>query len=257
MKQGGYFARRALALTTAIAGVLVAVAPAMASLPGELGDLEQRLMSAHYRADAAELMAGRQQALALAGPGDTGFFAGYLAAWASYRMAQVHEAERKLARDLLDGCIDELNELLEGRSGELAAEGHALLATCYGNSAAYYRPPRVIVRGNRAQRSLDQALALAPENPRVMLQDALSDYSRPAFFGGDVERAERKLERATELFAGQQDAEGLSWGEADAWLYLARIRAAAGDGDGARAAGERALALAPDYKEAQEVLSGL
>ena len=70
MKQGGYFARRALALTTAIAGVLVAVAPAMASLPGELGDLEHRLMSAHSRADAAELMAGRHQALSLAGPGE-------------------------------------------------------------------------------------------------------------------------------------------------------------------------------------------
>lgn len=253
MQQGGQVVRRAPVLAV----ILLAAGQALAELPGELGEIEQQLMSAHFRADGAALEAGRQQALALAGPGDSGFLAGYLAAWASYRLAQVHESDRNRARGLLDGCIEELTTLLEGRSGELAAEGHALLATCYGNSAAYYRPPRVIVRGNRAQRNLDQALALAPDNPRVVLQDALSDYSRPAFFGGDVERAAQKLERATDLYAGQQPGAGLSWGEADAWLYLAKIRAAAGDGAGARTAGERALALAPDYKEVQEVLAGL
>lgn len=256
MKQGAYFARRARDLVMVLAMASLA-APAMAGLPGELGEIEQGLINAHHRADAAALEAGRQQALALAGPGDAGFLAGYLAAWATNRLAQVHASDRSRARDLLNGCIDELNELVEGRSGELAAEGHALLATCYGNSAAYYRPPRVIMRGNRAQRSLDQALSLAPDNPRVILQDALSDYSKPALFGGDKDLAARKLERATELFAARQDAEGLTWGEADAWLYLAKIRAEAGDSGGARAAGERALALAPDYKAVQEVLSGL
>jgi hypothetical protein len=255
MEQGGYIARRALGLV--LAALMLVAEQATAGLPGELGELEQRLMTAHYRADGAALEAGRQQALGLAGAGDSGFFAGYLAAWASYRLAEVHQSDRNRARDLLNTCIDELTALVEGRSGAMAAEGHALLATCYGNSAAYYRPPRVIMRGTRSQRSLDQALALAPDNPRVILQDALSDYSRPAVFGGDVDRAAMKLERAVELFGAGQVAGGLSWGEADAWLFLAKIRAAAGDGSGARSAAERALALAPGYKKVEEVLEKL
>jgi len=252
MKQRGWLTGALLVFLVGGTGQLAAAA----GLSAELLALEQRLLLAHHRMDAAELEAGRQQALALAGPDEQGYIAGYLAAWATLRLAQVHEADRSRARDLLNTCIDELNALVERQDGELAAEGHALLATCYGNSAAYYRPPRVIMRGNRAQRNLEQAVELAPDNPRVILQDALSDYSRPAMFGGDVQRAAAKLERATTLFA-QQPADGLSWGEADAWLYLARIRAAAGDGAGAKDAAERALAVAPGYKAVEDLIAGL
>lgn len=240
--------------------LLLAAGPGLAGGPTDaLEALEERISLAWYAQDLAGLESARADALALGGDGETAFLGGYYAALASFRIGELVADDRRRARDTFDTCIDELEKLLEGKTGELGGEGHALLAGCYGNSAAYYRPPRVIMRGNRAQRSLDRAAELAPGNPRVILQDALSDYSRPALFGGDVELAGRKLVEVTEIFAtaDERAAGHPSWGEPDAWLYIGRIRAAAGDAEGAREAFGRALELAPGFRLAEKDLAAL
>jgi len=224
-----------------------------------LAALQSKLDQAVLSADADALQTGREQALALGGAGEGGFMAAYLAAYASYRLGEIYEGERNQARDALNSCIDELEEVIDGQTGVLAAEGHALLAACYGSSTTYYRPPRVIMRGTRAQRHLDAALAAAADNPRVILQDAISDYSRPAMFGGDIERAGRKLREAADRFAeGAAVPEGYpAWGEAETWLYIGRVETAAGNTGEARSALEKALLLAPGYRAAEEALAAL
>jgi hypothetical protein len=40
--------------------------------------------------------------------------------------------------------------------------------------------------GPRAGTAMQSALALAPENPRVVLLDAIATYYRPPMFGGNT-----------------------------------------------------------------------
>jgi tetratricopeptide (TPR) repeat protein len=133
-----------------------------------------------------------------------------------------------------------------------------MLASCYGTSARYYTL-RAPARGLKAGTHIEEALRLAPDDPWVMLQDAIADASRPAAFGGDKERARRKLERAAALFAADRatgNAPSL-WGEAETWLYLGRLHRDAGRSAEARQALERALALAPANRDVQEELAAL
>ncbi|MCC5794824.1 MAG: hypothetical protein JJT85_08830 [Chromatiales bacterium] len=241
--------------------LLLAAGPGWAAGDASLLDaLQERISAAWHAQDIDGLEAARAEALAFQGEGEIAFLAGYYAALASFRIGDLVADNRRRARDAFDACIDELEALLdEGVGGELAAEGHALLAGCYGNSAAFYRPPRVIMRGNRAQRNLERAAELAADNPRVILQDALSDYSRPAMFGGDVELAAQKLDSVAGIFDEGRDvpAGHPTWGAPDTWLYIGRIRAAVGDTEGASAAFSRALELAPDFRLARQDLDSL
>jgi tetratricopeptide (TPR) repeat protein len=185
-----------------------------------------------------------------------GDWADYYRAYVDYRRSQIPGTAKKDAKRLLNECIEILNELIERRPD--MAEAYSLNASCNGISAQFYML-RAAARGSAANKSLQQALKLGAENPRVILQDAQSLIFRPALFGGDKEKAMERLKLALERFADWEspDPEAPVWGEAEAWLTIARLHRDQGRPDEARDAFAQALALAPSFRAAKDELAAM
>ena len=180
----------------------------------------------------------------------------YYRAYVDYRSSQLAGTKKKQAKALLNSCIDTLKGLVKRRPD--LAEAHALQASCYGNSTRFYML-RAAARGSASNKALNQALKLGSGNPRVLLQDAQSLIFRPAIFGGDKEKAMERLKLAVDIFPNWQspDPEAPVWGEAEAWISIARLHGEAGDADQAREALEKALNVAPNFRAAQAELEAL
>jgi len=180
----------------------------------------------------------------------------YYTAFARLRQSAIPGTAKRRARDYLEQCIDELEPLLEKRSDY--AQARALYASCLGASSNYY-VLRAATRGLAAGREMTAALKLAPENPWVVFQDAVSDFLTPAIFGGSRSRALDKLKRAEQLFVASRPAGSVEpvFGEAETWLYVGRIYLADGDKDKAREALEKARTLAPESADVRDDLAKL
>jgi hypothetical protein len=213
-------------------------------------DLESRIEYSYYTEDARAL-ARLVPALAAEESHDKlhDYYAGLLA-WRQALLATPADSGAKFAAH----CVASLDAALAAQSD--FAEALALRAACrlapaelgggYAPLAAY-----------RAHREMDQALQLAPGNPRVLLLDAMSDERLSASQGGNRERALAKLRRAAAAFESERRAAEHvpAWGAPDAYLLLGRDLLEHGDPAGARDALERALLLAPDCAQAKQLLA--
>ncbi len=230
---------------------------ASAATPGELRATEARIEAAYQARDAEALQAIIDELPDAVG---SDWWGRYYAALANYRLGVAAAQDEDRARDALNRCIDELKALTSeaGIAADQAAEAGALLAACYGNSAAYYAL-RAPVRGRRSQAALDRALELGASNPRVLLIDGLAYFSRPAIFGGSKTRARDQFDGAVRSFAERPEPGPgePGWGRAEAWFFLAAARAQTDDPAGARKALARALELAPGYRDALELQAQL
>ena len=102
--------------------------------------------------------------------------------------------------------------------------------------------------GPKTNRLMDEAIALAPGNPRVWLLKGVLSIHKPKMFGGGLDKAERELKKAIELFpADSPVAPRPSWGYAEAWAWLGSVHAGQKRVDEARAAYARALELQPHF----------
>lgn len=180
----------------------------------------------------------------------------YYTAFARLRQSAIPGTDKRRARDYLEQCIDELEPLLERRSDY--AQARALYASCLGASASYY-VLKAATRGIASGREMTAALKLAPDNPWVVFQDAVSDFLTPAMFGGNKARALDKLKRAEQLFVASRPAGSTepAFGEAEAWLYMGRVYLADGKKDKAREALETARTLAPESADVRDELARL
>jgi tetratricopeptide (TPR) repeat protein len=230
----------------ALAAGLLAAAPSLATqndADAALDAVRDRVEVAVRAGDLPALEAARAEFLdrSAAGPASR---AAYYAAYVRFRQAQLAAADAGSARGYLDDCIRELDTYVERAPAD--AEARALLGSCYGVSTRYNRLA-LASRGLEARRHMTAARELAPQNPWVVMQDAMADFATPRLFGGDRKLAIAKLERATGLFAAAVAAGSriAAWGAAEAWLQLGEMYRAAGRDADARLALERAASLAP------------
>jgi hypothetical protein len=225
----------------ALAGGLVALLPALA--PAEtpaIVALVDRIETAYQARDLAALESARSELLAAnPAPARTGYYAAY----ARFRQALGATETPAVARGYLEDCITGLDPYVAAHPAD--AEAAALLGSCYGLSTRYH-PMAFVTRGLEARRHLDAALAVAPENPWVVMQDGLADFATPRMFGGSRNGAIAKLERAARLFADQAEAGSRSaaWAEVEAWEQLALMYSATGQ-SGAAAEAEARAARTP------------
>lgn len=94
----------------------------------------------------------------------------------------------------------------------------ALLSGLWGyrvREAPVWKTPSL---GRRSIQLLDQARALDPDEPFVLLIEGQSFLFRPALFGGDLQQALRSF-RTLQRVLDDQDAEGLSRLEATLWEW--------------------------------------
>jgi tetratricopeptide (TPR) repeat protein len=198
---------------------------------------------------AAVLFDGAQESAELSA------LATYYLGYAHYRMSSVGTAEeRRQARGYLADAITQLKRAV--KRDPTSAESHALLGFCQSLDVGH-RPYTVLYQAPVAGRALGRAYDIAPNNPRVVLLNAVITLRKPALFGGDERAGVTGLERAASLFETWSPPDELQpdWGEAETYTLLGGCYARRGEPALARAAFERALSIAPDFRRAQRLLA--
>jgi Tetratricopeptide repeat len=202
-------------------------------------DLESRIEYGYYTEDAREL-ARLAPTLAADESHDKlhDYYVGLLA-WRQALLASPAGSGAAFAAR----CVSSLDAALATQSD--FAEALALQAACRLAPGGGPAP----LSTYRAHHELEQALQLAPGNPRVLLLDAMTD--------GNRERALAKLRRAAAAFEGERrGADHVpGWGAPQVYLLLGRNLLEHGDPAGARDALERVLLLAPDCAQAKRLLA--
>ncbi|MEM1080158.1 MAG: hypothetical protein AAGH65_01115 [Pseudomonadota bacterium] len=184
-------------------------------------DVQQHIQSALIEGDAAALAELREALSTWTNdqPGWTHYWQAYL----SFRLINLERDEDAREAHML-ACKASAETAIE--SGEQSGESHALLASCLGRLAAGGMMAGMRY-GTDSSNMLDESIFIAPDNPRVLMLAAVSDYNKPVIWGGDIDRAERRLREAVEGIEMNpiNDAEPWrpAWGQVDVYGHLAIV----------------------------------
>lgn len=169
-------------------------------------------------------------------------------AFGLYRETMARDDEGEIS-EATEQKLKQAIELLE-RSAALRPlpETQALLSSCLGvlagtgmiNGMRY---------GSAASEAGAAARALGPNNPRVALLAGISAWFTPSMWGGGKDKGYELMQKAIAGFAKDQPTRPLpSWGAAEAYAWLGQMEKDRGNISAARAAYDRALTLAPDFR---------
>ena len=179
---------------------------------------------------------------------DTGLVAWghYYIALADYRIAGLLEGESKDPSEHLNAAVEHLKKATE--IDPQAAEAYSLLSSVYGWQIGL-SPMKTMLLGPKSGKAIQKAKQLAPDNPRVVLSAAISDFNTPKMFGGSKEKGLQGLQRAAELFAQEEPTDPIQpvWGHREAYAWLGIAYQNQGELESARAAFEKALEIDPDF----------
>jgi hypothetical protein len=250
-------------------------APCVARAQGEMdwADLEGRIQFAYYTNDSRALNGVLTSLKPKAsdegeatGSADAGMRA-YFRALALYRLAQVsNTAQKSQARAAIGDCGDEVDQALKAlpamkygledtpENQLKRAEAYALGTAC---TLAGREMSSLPFAGGRIGSRIDEAVKLAPRNPRVRLVEALAQFERAGKDADEKAAALKNLRAATQLFeaARAQASTTPEWGAAEAYAFLGRALIDQRDVVGAREALERSLLIAPEYAFARRLMS--
>lgn len=170
---------------------------------------------------------------------------GYDKALANYRLSIAHSlnANTAMANDALDQAIEQLVKLTTQQADN--AENWALLAQAYGYKISL-APMKGAYYGPKSASALSKAYQLAPNNPRVHLVKAVSEYNKPALFGGSKQAAKKSLDKAISLFQ-QDSAIDTKWGYAEAYVWRGLTHIELNNREQAISDWQQALAIEPSY----------
>jgi tetratricopeptide (TPR) repeat protein len=240
----------------------LAFASAHADSTAELDDAAARLQYAFYTADARHL----EEVLALLDRLEIAstFTAmkEYYAAYGHWKLAQLRSDDsvgtgsgaagsRAAASKAAQVCVKRSEEAfkLEPRMDE----AYALNAVCSSFGPALRLTDRPAFSGCARSKPMRTAQQFGPQNPRVMLIEAIclggNDAAASTAMFDKLREAILAFESAAPSRPGKPD-----WGQAEALVLLGQSYLKRGDSLAARDAIERALVLAPDYRKAQELL---
>ena len=166
----------------------------------------------------------------------------YGAAYAEWRVAFLPGVDRAETTKRLAAARANLRDVIAAHAE--SAEAHTLLAAVLGSMIRAGADP--ITTGQEAQRELDEALRLEPNNPRVRLEEGMNAFFTPAEYGGGHAKAEASLRRAVALLEREpRDRPWPNWGGFDAHVWLGQVLAARGDKVAAKQEYEQALTFWP------------
>jgi tetratricopeptide (TPR) repeat protein len=213
---------------------------------GENGDS----LDAMYAAKATFERALADTALVAASTSSAESWGHYYIALADYRIADyllaAGEENKGAASEHLKTAVEHLKEAT--RLDPQAAEAYSLLSSVYGWQIGL-SPMKSMLLGPRVGQASRKAQQLAPDNPRVVLSAAISDFNTPEMFGGSKEKGLQGFQRAAELFAQEEPTDPIQpvWGHREAYAWLGIAYQNQGELESARAAFEKALEIDPDF----------
>jgi tetratricopeptide (TPR) repeat protein len=243
---------RSFSAAMAMATVLTVVPVGASGAETNWLDIESRIQYGYYTEDARAL----HGVLELLAPTDAeDATKRYYAALADYRLTQLAAAtDRARAKDAAELCVSSLDRALLSRKD--FADALALQSACLDvlSGLEAWRTP---FSASKSGAQIEKARHLAPQNPRVLLLDAVGEYERPKSTAVDKEHALVGFRKAAAAFeAERQETEHVpGWGAAEAYVYLARCQLDRGATLEARDALERALLIAPEFAEARRLMA--
>jgi tetratricopeptide (TPR) repeat protein len=168
----------------------------------------------------------------------------YTIAYAGWRLA----FSSKISANEQDDFVAEADKQLDLAIGANPkfADAYGLLGAIYGIEIAK-NPDLGRTLGPKSGAMVEQAMALEPNNPRLVLLQGETRLNTPAEYGGSAKVAEALFRRALQLFQDEPaDKPWPNWGRMDAHAWLGQALAKQGDAAGARAEYEAAMKIAPN-----------
>lgn len=173
-------------------------------------------------------------------------YALYYLGYSNYRL---NVAFSDFKEDQKEAYLDEAVEWLEKATEEdkSFAEAYALLASCYGKKASGIFSG--MKYGPKSDAAMTKALELSPENPRVLMLDAIGKLYKPSMFGGSTEGAIEGFTKAADAFKNWQPPNIMAptWGHAEAYAWLGQALAKQEKYKQAEQAYQKALDIQPGY----------
>jgi len=227
-----------------LAAIVTAVAQAPAA---DFGALTTRLEAAALDGDVSALKEARLACLRLLAapvPADRKIILRYTVAYAGWRLGFMPGLSEKEQGDLLDDAKTQLEAVIAADGRHVEALG--LLSAVYGAKIGH-NPDLGMTLGPLSGQLLGRALSVDPQNPRVLVMQAQSQFHTPPEFGGSIRDAEATLRRAVQRFEQEPATKPWpNWGRFDAHAWLGQALANRNDKAGARAQYELALKIAPN-----------
>ena len=239
-------------------GLLLAVfVAAAASSEGvaELDDAASRMQYAFYTGDSQGLETVLKNLDEFQVEGPLAASKSYQLAYGHWKLSQLYLQQlsdqrprpngKSLASKAAQNCVRHARRSVEQDAS--LAEALAIQAACEGHSPS----ARAGSAGCANSKPLRTAAGLAPANPRIKLVQAICAPTTAA----DPAAVDRwravvaSFEAAPPSRPGRPD-----WGHVEALTMLGETYLQRGDPVGARDALERALVMAPDYRQAQQLL---
>lgn len=180
-------------------------------------------------------------------------YALYYRGYSNYRL---HSSIPGIDEDQKEKYLDEAIEMFK-KAVEIDpdfAEAQAMLGSCYGQKAdGIFSGMKY---GPKSDEAMRKAKELAPDNPRVVMLNAIGTLFKPAMFGGSTEGAIKGFKRAIELFDNWQPPNVFAprWGDAEVYAWLGQAYAMNEQYEKAREAYHRGLDVKPGYPWIKEVL---
>jgi tetratricopeptide (TPR) repeat protein len=232
-----------------LACLLIAVAGAHAQAPDSLiVQGKNQIAEALNKWDATEMQKARAHFERLLAGKKHEALVHYYIGYCDYRLVIFYQQAKnqELMKQHLEAAITHLEAAT--KLNNKFADAYALLSSCYGQKIGM-APMLGMTLGPKSGMTMQSALHLAPDNPRVILLDAIGTYYKPAMFGGDKDKALAGFKRAAELFDKEKIADPLqpAWGHEEAYAWIGVAYLDKKDTAAARTAFERALAIAPEY----------
>ncbi|MEL7539118.1 MAG: hypothetical protein AAFZ58_05715 [Pseudomonadota bacterium] len=250
MNTARHWSSLAAGLLLALLGLSKAEAAVAAA---ELADLAAQLQYAWYTEQSDELIVLAEQLADEKPRGDIEPWLRYYSAYGYYRAAML--AGDDYFGEYVERCEDLSRALL--RQDPEFVEALILRGSCAALLSSR-RPVSAVLAPSRAVKSFAKAARLAPENPRLLLQQAVAAIGRPAL-RDEFAPVNQLLESSLVEFARSIDVDPLTpdWGEAEANAAIAQLAIKAGNKKRARDAIEQALQIVPDYYAAKALLNEL
>jgi hypothetical protein len=234
---------------------LLAAATASGESVAELDDAAARMQYAFYTADSQGIETILKNLQEFQVEDSLATNKAYQLAYGNWKLSQLYLQPlanqtprpngKSLASKAAQTCVREARHAVELEASN--AEAMAIEAVCDGHSAT----ARAGSAGCANSKPLRTANGLAPNNPRIKLVQAICTESKAT----DPTAVERwravvaSFEGAPPSRPGKPD-----WGQVEALTMLGETYLQRGDPVAARDVLERALVMAPDYRQAQQLL---
>jgi hypothetical protein len=220
-------------------------------------ELKSEIKSAVDRSDRSALIEirGRIEGLLDEEEPERPWLIRYYAGYVGYRLVTLEEDSAR-ALDHLERALDQVRQSIEAKSD--FPEAHALHSLLLGLEIGY-RPDKAMSNGMKSGMEIGHARTHDPENPRVLMIDALNVLHRPASFGGGALEALPRMVDAAELFERERKTQDKDpalpdWGADEIHVWLAILYGEIGSEHMVGPELEKALEINPDCGWAKSLL---